>query len=166
MAFRFTFELLGVPLFDRAFNRVSEHIRDLRPVWDHVEKVFYDIEEQQFRSEGARGNGRWQALSPAYAKVKAKRYPGKPILQARGALYESLTRKTDNSVLQKDPEEFAIGTSLFYAQYHQTGGRKLPKRPPIDFSESQRRELTKGIQVGLLTLLRRDLEVSSVLHIT
>lgn len=162
---RFTFEVEGKAQFDRAFNRVGAHIDDLREVWDEVQPAFYKIESEQFKSEGSRGGGgRWKALSPAYKKRKAILYPGKPILQASGRMYEALTSETGDSVTVKTKTEFGVGTTLPYARYHQKGGAKLPKRAPVDFSESQKRDLTKATQKGLLEILRRDPQVRSVVN--
>lgn len=155
-------EIDGVPQFNRAFNRVQEHIEDLRPVWEEVEPAFYAIEEQQFKSEGSKGGGAWKKLSPLYAKRKEKIYPGQPILQAKGTLYDSLTSKTANTTVIKEKQEFGIGTSLFYAMFHQRGTKKMPKRPPIDFGSDQKRDLGKAMQKGLLEILKRDPSVRSV----
>lgn len=160
---KFTFEVQGVPQFNRAFNRVTDHIEDLREVWDEVQPVFYKIEEEQFKSEGTKGGARWKTLSPAYAKRKAKLYPGKPILQASGRMYEALTGQSGDSRVIKTKTEFAVGTSLSYPMMHQTGGKKLPKRPPVNFGESQKREIQKATQKGLLEILRRDPAIRSTL---
>jgi hypothetical protein len=72
MSWRFSFEVAGVKEFDRAFNRVGEHISDLRPVWDKIERTFYKIEREQFDSEGSHGRtGKWAAITRPYAKRKS-----------------------------------------------------------------------------------------------
>ena len=157
MAFNFTFEIEGVQQFNRAFNRIEGHIDDLRPVWDHVERVMFEIEDAQFKSEGSRGGlGKWQPLSRAYAAQKEKTHPGKPILERTGRLMRSLTGKTGDTLLVKEKDEFGFGTAVPYAPFHQRGGGKLPKRAVVDLSSSQKRDLQKGIQKGLLDILRRD----------
>jgi phage gpG-like protein len=154
---RFTFEIDGIKEFDRSFNRVEEHIKDLRPVWDAVERTFYDIEKEQFASEGSAGRGgKWKALSPAYLKRKEKQYPGTKILERTGKMRDALTQKTGDTVLVKTPDEFGIGTSLPYAGYHQRGGKRLPKREIVSFSDDNRRTMQKAMQKEFLTIMRKD----------
>lgn len=154
---RFTFEVEGKAEFDRSFNRVRENISDLRPVWDRIERAFNRIEDEQFKSEGAKGRtGRWKPLSRRYAERKAVEFPGMPILQRSGRLYKALTGKSSDAVVVKTKEEFAIGTNLFYAAFHQTGTSKMPAREPISFSDDSRRTLTKEIQKGLLEIIRKE----------
>lgn len=163
---RFTYEVDGVVQFDRAFNRVSEHVSDLTPVWDRAEKAFYEIEREQFHSEGAAGRGgKWAPLTRPYAKRKAERYGVKPILRAGDQLFESLTRRTGSTVLVKEPLEFAIGTSLPYAMFHQRGTSKMAKREPISWSNEQRTRMMKELQKGLLIVIKRDRVVTQKLDI-
>lgn len=155
-------EVEGVTILNRSFSRVNETLTDLRPIWDNVQREFWAIEDQQFKSENARGaSGTWKPLTRPYAKRKAQRYGVKTILRASDRLYSSLTGQTGDTVLLKDPQEFGIGTSLKYAGYHQRGGGRLPKRPVIDFSENQKRDLMKGMQRDILKELRKTgLEVT------
>jgi phage gpG-like protein len=152
---RFTFEVQGVRELDRTFLGVGQTISDLRPVWEYAERAFYAIEREQFASQGGAGrSGKWKELSAAYAKAKAKAYPGMPILQRTGRLMRSLTGNTGDSVLEKREQEFSIGSKVPYGRYHQSGTSKMPQRSPINFSEPQRTAMQKELQKGLLTVLR------------
>jgi phage gpG-like protein len=163
---RFTFEFSGQVQFDRAFNRIEQHIEDLRPVWDEVERAFYKIEEEQFASEGAKGrSGKWKELSSPYKEIKAKTHPGMPILQRSGKLQRSLTGNTSDSVLRKEKQEFAIGTKLFYAPFHMEGTKNMPAREPISLSDTQRTFLTKEIQKSLLAIIKKDRQVTGVVDV-
>lgn len=151
------FEVEGVTILNRSFQRVGEHLEDLRPIWETVQRDFWKIEEAQFKSEGAKGaGGKWQALSRPYAKQKAQRHGVKTILRATDRLYSSLTGQTGDTLLFKEKQEFGIGTSVPYAKFHQTGAGKLPKRAVIDFSDSQKRDLSKAIQRDIITAMKRD----------
>lgn len=162
----FTFEFQGVPQFNRSFNRVAETVSDLRPVWHFVELAFRQIEEDQFKSEGAIGKGgHWAALTPGYAISKAQAYPGAKILERTGRLRKSLAGTTGDSVKIVEKLEFAIGTSVPYAGYHQSGTSKMAARPPIDFGEGQKEDMQKMIQRGLLEVVRADREITSVLEV-
>lgn len=150
-----TWTVEGVDILNRSFARMGENLSDLRPIWDSVQDEFWKVENENFKSENARGSsGTWKPLSRPYAKRKAQRYGVKTILRASDALYKSLTEKTGDTVLLKDKQEFGIGTSLEYARYHQRGGKKLPKRPVIDFSEAQKTQLAKGMQRDILKVMR------------
>lgn len=152
---RFQVSIAGEEVFDRAFNRLDS-LSDLRPLYPPLIKEFYRIEAEQFESEGAAGGQRWQPLTPAYEKRKSIAYPGQPILQAAGDLMASLTDpEAADAVLQTLPDELIIGTRNPTAIFHQRGTRRgLPRRPPINFSEQQKRRLQKAIQIGLVSFIR------------
>lgn len=153
--YRFRIEVAGEEVFNRAFNRIDS-LSDLRPIWPNVIREFYLIEAEQFESEGAAGaSGRWAPLSDVYAKYKAVAYPDKPILQAEDDLMKSLTDpEALGAILRPDEQELTIGSSVPYAMAHQHGTRKMPARPPISFSEAQKRRIQKSIQVGLVRFIR------------
>ncbi len=163
---RLTFEVDGKVEFDRAFHRVGEKLEDLRPVWPAIEREFYAIEDEQFKSEGAKGRGgKWKPLSRPYAQQKANKYGVQPILRATGRLEKSLTSKTSDTRVVMEKQEFGIGTTLFYAAYHQSGTKKMPARPVISFSNETRTRLTKTMQKSLLAELRSDRNITRVLEV-
>jgi phage gpG-like protein len=146
---RFRIEVDGAEVFDRAFSRL-DRLDDFRPIWPNVISEFYTIEQEQFDTEGAAGGQRWAQLSPAYKRWKDVHYPGEPILQREHDLIESLTDpEAPDAVLIPGQEELIIGTKVPYAVVHQRRGR-----PPISFSESQKRRIQKAIQQGLVRFVR------------
>ena len=163
---RFSFEIGSKVQFDRAFNRLGDHLEDLRPVWDEAEQAFYKIEREQFASEGAKGrSGKWAPLSRAYAVSKAAQYGSQPILRASGKLERSLTGNTGDSVLIKEKDEFSIGTKLFYATYHMEGTDNMPMREPISFSDAQRTDMQKAIQLSLIKIVRGDKSITQSIEV-
>ena len=61
----------GKAEFDRKFSRLDADFKDLTPIWDDVRDAFWEIEQDQFQSGGAKGaSGVWKPLSPAYEKQK------------------------------------------------------------------------------------------------
>lgn len=121
-------------LFDM-LDGLSRNAQDLRPAWPRIAAEFYQIEADQFSSEGGRVNP-WEELSAGYAKFKAVEYPGKPILQRSGALLNSLTNQNDeHAIYDPQPDALTLGTSLPYPQYHQAGTQKMPQRPPIELRD-------------------------------
>lgn len=152
----FTAEVDGVEVLNRAFNRIDQQVSDFRSLWPEVARTFYAIERAQFASEGGRGaSGKWKPLSPAYARWKAIHYPGEPILRLEHPLVESLTSFDGaDSVFRPESDQLTIGTKTPYAQAHQRGGGHLPARPPIDFTEQDKRDIQKSIQRGLIQFVR------------
>lgn len=155
--FRLRAEIFGEEVFNRAFNRLDS-LSNLRPLWPEVIREFYAIEFEQFETEGAAGaSGKWAALSDVYARYKAKAYPDQPILRAENDLFASLTDpEAPDAVLRPEREQLVIGTKVPYASVHQKGSakRRMPARPPISFSEAQKRRLQKSIQSGLVRFVR------------
>lgn len=151
---RFTVTFAGEEIFNRAFNRIDS-LSDLRPLWPEVIATFYQLEAEQFDTEGAAGGQRWTPLSPVYEEYKERNFPGQPLLQVSGDLIASLTDpEAAGAILQPREDELIIGTSVPYAIYHQRGTRKMPKRPPLSFSEEQKRRMQKAIQAGLVRFVR------------
>jgi phage gpG-like protein len=148
---RFSAEVLGVEVINRAFNRVEEAISDLRSIWPEVAKEFYAIEREQFDSEGVAGaSGKWIPLTPAYKQWKEANFPGQPIEQLEGSLVASLTDpEALDAIYRPEKDELIIGTRLPYAR------RQHRTRPLISLSEVQKRRLQKAIQRGLVQFTRQ-----------
>lgn len=154
---RFISDLDGVPVLDRAFNRVEQYISDFRSVWPAVAQEFYDIELEQFETEGAAGaSGQWAPLSDPYERFKEIAFPGEPILQATHALVESMTSPDAlDSIFIPEPLQLTLGSRREGALPHQRGGGRLPARPIISMTGAQKRRMTKAIQVGLVQFTRQ-----------
>lgn len=148
---QFTAEIFGEVQLNRAFNRVNEEISDFRNFWPGVITAFYEIETEQFYSEGAKGaSGKWTPLSPAYKAFKERAFPGKTILRREDTLFESLTSPDAlDSVLRPEKDELVIGSSLPYAL------AQHKRRPIISLSEDNKWKLTKSIQVRMVEFARK-----------
>jgi phage gpG-like protein len=148
---RFSAEVQGVVELDRAFNRVNEYISDFRSIWPSVTTTVYSIFNQQFASEGAHGaSGKWPALSPAYKKWKEVNYPGQPILRLTNSLYESMTSPEGlDSIYRPERDSLTIGSKAPYA------AKQHQDRPIISLTESDKREITKSIQLPLVQFIRK-----------
>lgn len=166
MSVEFTITVDGVPTLVRAFNRIEREITDLFDVWREVQKEFFAIEREQFRTEGAAGaSGKWKPLSPAYAKLKRKKYGNLPILQREFALIKSLTGESTDTIRIFGKDEALFGSAVPYGKYHQRGGGRLPQRKPIDPSDEQLRRIQKAIQRGLVKIIRNDPEITTPLDV-
>lgn len=155
---RFYAEIDGIQEMDRAFNRISEEVDDLRSLWPAVSREILQIEVEQFESQGSAGaSGKWAALSPAYAKYKAVKFPNQPLLRATGSIFEALTNPdAPGAVFRPERTDLTIGTSIPYAIYHQRGTGRMPARKPYSPSESQKRRIQKAIQIGLVAFVRKQ----------
>jgi phage gpG-like protein len=142
--------------FKRTFSRLDASFDDLTPIWPAVRDEFWQIESEQFASEGSKGgSGAWKQLSQRYKIRKEKRYPGKKILEASGDLRASLTGNAAGTYYEANDKQIAVGTTIPYARYHHRGEGKLPKREVISFSETQKRRMMKTIQAALIAELRK-----------
>jgi phage gpG-like protein len=118
----------------RAFQTVAENIRDFREVWPEIHMYFLRANVEHFESLGARGGTQWQPLSESYAKWKAKKYPGKPILVATERLKRSLSlagQKGGDQVYEETALSLTMGTAVPYARYHQRGTARMARRPVL-----------------------------------
>lgn len=154
---RFFAEVEGIPVLDRTFNRVEVFVSDFRFAWPAVAREFYEIELRQFETEGAAGaSGRWATLSDPYEKFKVIAFPGEPILQATHALKESMTSPDAlDSVFIPEKDQLTLGTKREGARAHQRGTARMPARPVISMTETQKRGMTKAIQAELVQFTRQ-----------
>lgn len=153
---RFIADVSGDVVLDRAFNRVDQAISDLRGLWPGVSRVVYGIFGRAFDTEGSStAAGKWRALTPPYAKWKQVIFPNQPILRASNHLYESLTDpEALDAIYRPEPDQLIIGSKDPKARAHQRGGGRLPARPMISLTESDKRDIQKSIQAGLVQFVR------------
>jgi phage gpG-like protein len=153
---RFTGDIDGEQVFDRAFNRIDRAVSDFRSIWPEVSGIIYRIFGKAFETEGAStAAGKFQALTPAYAKQKAIEFPGQTILKAENTLFESMTNPDAlDAVFIPEPTQLTIGSRDPKARAHQRGLGNLPARPFISFTEPDKREIQKSLQRGLLQFVR------------
>ena len=147
----------GMAQFSREFSRMDAKFEDLTPIWPDVRGFFWEIQGEQFDSQGSKGGGgKWKALSKRYAIQKIARYgSGKKILEGTGALRDSLTGDAEGSYFSSSKTEVAIGTTIPYGIYHHRGMGNNPKREIISFSDRQQTDMMKVIQTGLIRELRK-----------
>lgn len=117
------------------FDRLIAGVKDFRPVWDEVQQEFYRIEERAFTSQGSSQGKKWRALSPGYAKWKARKYPGRTILEREGDLRLSLTGKGDATRV-KTATMYMEKSRVPYAIFHQA---PTPfRRTPVQLTQKDR----------------------------
>lgn len=153
----FTAEVDGLQALDRAFNRIDEQISDFRNFWPGVITTFYEIETEQFESEGARGaSGKWTPLAPVTKLFKETVFPGQAILRQTDDLFHSLTSPDAvGAIVRPERDELTLGSAVPYALFHQRGTGRMPARPPISLTDNDKRQIIKSIQVRLVEFARK-----------
>lgn len=143
---RLTYTVAGDTQLDRALGRYGDALKDMSPAFKDIAESLKKAEVQQFASQGGAGGG-WAPLSDGYALWKQINYPGKPILELTGALKASVTGSGPHYVEQITKDSLKVGTSLFYALFHQRGTGRMPARPVIQLTEENKRGWMKILQV-------------------
>jgi phage gpG-like protein len=85
----------------------------------------------------------WAPLGPRYAKIKARRYKGNPILRASGKMLDSAYLRGSGGKL--------IVVSTKYGKYHQFGTSKMKARPWMGIPVSSMDDLAN---IALKNILR------------
>ena len=150
------FNVDGDVQLSRAFSRFADHIKDMRPAFEEIVKLFYQMESQQFESEGAHGSGGWAPLAPSTLEQKLRMgYPSKMLVRS-GKLMLSLTGQASGSVVEVRPLMLAVGTSIPYGVFHQRGTAKMPARPLIQLSEDDKTKWHKTIHKYIVEKAKED----------
>ncbi len=158
------------PEIRRNLGRLSKGVKDLREPFEDIVDDFEEVETNQFRTLGLSESAGWAPLSPKYAAVKAKLWPGQPLLVASGRMRAALTGRTSDSVREIKPLELRMGvddSALPYPKFHGSGTLQhferrtrteglsgMPRRPPIEFGEKVRKRWILIILRYLIGLAR------------
>lgn len=146
-------EFFGQKQFMRQFERRDlEKLTDMRGGWKKIEKRFYEIEREQFRSHGAAGGEPWPDLSEVTLRIKdymmrtRQAVSLEPLIRT-GRMWASLTQpgSVSGKILQMEKLWMRIGTSVPYARKHQFG-IDVKKREVIRLTSTHLNEFTKIIQ--------------------
>lgn len=112
------------------------------------------------------GYGTWPPLSPAYARWKARRYPGKTILRRKDRYMQAATRKRYGNIFEVHRDFMIWGVDLgwFAAQFgfpypvaHERGGASLPARPVFELLENNSK-FNALLVVALQAYLKRKIQ--------
>lgn len=110
-SYQLRWEVAGQVQLSRTFTRLALDLRDLRePLRQVAHDVIYPEIRHQFDHDGEPA---WPGLSPGYARLKARRHPGVPLLIASGALRRSLTEPDQpHAIYELTADSLTLGTSL------------------------------------------------------
>lgn len=125
---------LDVDGMSRALDRLREiqrRARDVTPAWEALLTWWSDANAEHFASRGRRWADGWEPL--AESTVRQKAALGKPLtpLIRFGNLADDLTRRP-LGYERITSEAVAAGTRHRAARYHQSGTRRMPRRPLVD----------------------------------
>lgn len=156
--FRFEFEVFGDKQVERELRSKAAHAEDARPAFHVMDEEITAIVSEQFATQGGRGSGGWAALVDSTVAYKAANNLRPEILRATDALYESLINPEHADSLRIiEPQALVRGSHVQskdgypYPIAHQQGRGNNPVRKIFDFTELDRRNLTKILQRWLMT---------------
>lgn len=123
--------------FRRAIRDASKKASNLKLAFALIAQDWYKSNLTIFRLKGP---GLYPPLSPAYAKQKARRFPGAPILVASKTLRDSVagivgleSKPSDDSILQIGKQSLILGTKVSYGIFHQSDEPRKSNLPQRKF---------------------------------
>ena len=132
-----TIDAAGHAAWSSVLGKAQRALGDFTQLWERYETDFYAMQTAAFDSEGASTGSKWKALSPAYARRKARTHPGRTILVRDGDLRDSLTRRGGSGQVRRvTPRSFVLGTADHVAKYHMSAAprRKMPLRLSVQLT--------------------------------
>lgn len=131
-------------------KRLGSSLYELKPeMADIGAKAAEYYSNQGFASQGGVFGARWAALSPRYAAIKAKLYPGRGMLVRTGKMQDSFTYAASNN-------QVIVGNSAPYFKYHQSTlpRSKMPRRASMGVNDPVRQMVRTIIEAGIRKKLR------------
>ena len=147
-----------------AFEDWSKEIKDWRPAWRDITRMFRKHEKRHLNSEGRTTGQEFPPLSARYAKWKKKNYPGRPILKREKVLFRALVQGDQGSInvvarrfmvvgidpnaVLRDPrtgKPYHLGKA---AKAHSAGIPPHPKRPPVRIDPNVQSRASFGYAVS------------------
>lgn len=128
-------------------ERLSRRARNATAAFDEAADVIATRQKQWFATGGG---GTWAPRKEPYHTQMRKKFPKRKVMHGpdrpgrRGLqLRDQLTRRDNGrfGIENIGPNSVTVGTDLPYAEYHQTGTNRLPRRvvmPPLDTITEQR----------------------------
>ncbi len=167
------FEVAGIAQVSRVLAVSAARVKDLSGAFEQIAEDFHKGERRVFAVQGAVGEApsesgvgtweKWADLNPDYAAWKRKKGFGTKILVKTGRLRASLALADfDGSIQVINKLSLELGTSVPYAQYHQTGTKnkdgslRMPKREPIRITKKRARFWVSLINAFILATDQRE----------
>ncbi len=101
------------------------------------------VQNDVFETEGGAIGESWSGLNPHYAQNKAKKYPGRGVLEASGKMRTSWQLYTTSHYA-------LIENGADYAKHHQDGTNRLPQRMFVKFTSVVQDTIYDMFKEGIL----------------
>jgi phage gpG-like protein len=138
----YSVSVLGDELVSRNLMRMGASAENMQIPLTEVAAIVRDKLTDNFDDEGPG----WAPLAPStVASRLALGYPAGPILHRSGRMRRSLTGQGGDAITQIDGDSLALGSSVPYAGFHQTGTGTMPARPQR-LPERTKRDAVKVLQ--------------------
>jgi hypothetical protein len=144
-----TFSVYGHKQIERELLRFSARAADASPAWHTIVHLMKEDIKEQFDTEGASMSGGWPPDKPVTIERKAAMGLRTETMRATDRLMTSLTDEANSDqVVVIDPHGFEFKSLVDYGAYHMgpSADGTRPARPPVDFTEIQRRKYIKELQ--------------------
>jgi len=124
--------------------KVGMRSEALEPVWESLHEDLLAIERLQFESEGEHcESGKWSPLS----KKTRKPADAAGILRSTDALFESLAETGPGHIWAAGRTGWLFGSNVPYGHFHASGTSRMPKRPPISLTRTERAAILRKIRL-------------------
>lgn len=123
---------------------------NLAPLMEQIGEAAQDEFERSFETGGF---GKWPPLKRVTQDIKARRFPGQPIMVRTGTLRDSLIeRGAEGNIFEVTALGVNVGTAIPYAYKQHDGEGGTPGRPVVFVSpglEARMAELAENYLEGL-----------------
>ena len=130
-------------------NNLGQRVSDMRPMWAQLHKRFVGETHRIFLTRG--GNKPWPALDRKYAKWKARKFPGKPMMRRTERLFLAAIGRSDDSIKEMTPTSATFGVDTAKVPY----ARAAQSRRSYIRIESVTKHLAKVASEWVRQILRR-----------
>lgn len=147
MALAFRISVSGVHHAASFLEGMAENARNPRAALEEIYLTFLDIVGETFDASGARGGFPvWKSLQLDTVVRKVKLGLDPRILRATGAMHEALTSYRSPEVsVRIDRYGITFNPRMLRARVAQTGGGRVPARPWVRLTESDRKAFSREI---------------------
>lgn len=97
----------------------------------------------------------WDKLSNPYADIKAKKFPGKPILVKSGDLESAFLKSLVDGVSNATLNQIEFNVDNSYASFHNEGDGNLPKRQFMGINDELVENIVKLVEEEIQKELNR-----------
>ncbi len=115
---------------DLSLESFQASLADLSPALREIADDFREMVAEQFATQGSAGGTSWAQLAPS--TLRRRRSAGAGILYLTGALFRSLVEPGARAHVEEiSGASLALGSSLPYALFHQTGAGRGFGQPAL-----------------------------------